>query len=255
MWGNEISWELRPLATGAPVLAAGGSPTDCTVPLGGLVDDCENTCDSQRPDTKILDPNYKSYKDMEGCINQKCVIQVGNCANDESCSECMQDSFPAYCNANENFSVLIDCSMCSCTDPRPAYCDVKSSGAATASTSGSSSATHGGLVKPDSGGTATSGTTTVCGPEQTLKGTTSLMMFSECADIDQMEAMVTDFDNDNFGMLDLFEDCAHTYDEEPMHGGKSALDCMKILFSLIVDDDEDGGGHTVSIILSFLCLS
>ena len=188
MWGNEISWELRPLATGAPVLAAGGSPTDCTVPLGGLVDDCENTCDSQRPDTKILDPNYKSYKDMEGCINQKCVIQVGNCANDESCSECMQDSFPAYCNANENFSVLIDCSMCSCTDPRPAYCDVKSSGAATASTSGSSSATHGGLVKPDSGGTATSGATTVCGPEQTLKGTTSLMMFSECADIDQMEA-------------------------------------------------------------------
>ena len=87
VWGNEISWEIRPENSGAPVLAAGGFPTDCTVPLGGAVADCENTCDSKRPDTEIGDPNYKSYKDMEACIEKKCLIQVGNCARDDSCSE------------------------------------------------------------------------------------------------------------------------------------------------------------------------
>jgi hypothetical protein len=49
-------------------------------------------------------------------------------------------------------------------------------------------------------------------------------------------AMVTDFDNDNFGSLDLFEECAHIYGDTPLHGGKSALDCMKILYNLIDDD-------------------
>ena len=247
VWGNEISWELRPLAAGAPVLAAGGSPTDCTVPLGGVVDDCENTCDSSRPDTKIQDPNYKSYKDMESCIEKKCVIQVGNCASDGDCSECMQESSPTYCYANENFNVLIDCSMCSCNEKRPAYCDAKSSGASDSSSTGSSSATHGGIVKPGGGGgTANVGSktagTNVCGPEQTLKGTASLVKYSQCADMDQMMAMVTDFDNDNFGMLDLFEDCAHAYDEETNHGGKSALDCMKILHNLIIDEEADQNG-------------
>mmetsp|Transcript_39466 Transcript_39466/g.72297 ORF Transcript_39466/g.72297 Transcript_39466/m.72297 type:complete len:963 (+) Transcript_39466:182-3070(+) len=247
VWGNEISWELRPLSGGAPVLAAGGSPSDCTVPLGGAPDDCPKTCDAARPDTKIDDPNYKSYKEMEGCIEQKCLIQVGNCAQDTSCSECMQESSPDYCFANENFNVLIDCSMCSCTENRPQYCDAKSSGAAASSTSGSSAATHEGNVKPATGsGSATAGSATggmaVCGPEQTLKGTSSLVKFSQCADIDQLMAMVTEFDNDNFGMLDLFEECAHTYDSEPMHGGKNALDCMKILHNLImVGDEEDGG--------------
>lgn len=241
VWGNEISWELRPLAGGAPVLAAGGSPSDCTVALAGTVDDCPNTCDSTRPDTKIEDPNYKSYKVMESCIEQKCVIQVGNCAQDESCSECMQEASPDYCFANENFNVLIDCSMCSCTEDRPAYCDAKSSGAVAASTSGSSAATHEGNVKPATAsatfGSATGGTT-VCGPEQTLKGTNSLMEFAECADLDKMMAMVTDFDNDNFGMLDLFEECAHTYDEQPMHGGKLAMDCMKILDNIVWGDED-----------------
>ncbi|KAL9191017.1 hypothetical protein ACHAXT_000723 [Thalassiosira profunda] len=250
VWGNEISWELRPLAAGAPVLAAGGSPTDCTVPLGGAVDSCDNTCDKSRPDTKVTDPNYKSYKDMESCIEQKCLIQVGNCAKDEGCSECMQESSPDYCFANENFNTLIDCSMCSCTDSRPAYCDAKASGNAASSTSGSSAATHeGNLIPKKAGGSSAASSTTggaaTCAPEQTLKGTSSLVKFSECADVDQLMAMVTDFDNDNFGQLDVFESCAHTYDEEPMHGGKNALDCMKILHSLIVEDeDETSSGAT-----------
>jgi hypothetical protein len=123
--------------------------------------------------------------------------------------------------------------MCSCSEIRPAYCDAKS-----ASDGGSSAASHAGTVKPKKAAVpAETGGTSVCSPEQTMKGTNSLVKFSECAQVDQLMAMVTDFDNDNFGSLDLFEECAHTYDEQPLHGGKSALDCMKILHNLIVDED------------------
>ena len=133
--------------------------------------------------------------------------------------------------------------MCSCSEKRPAYCDAKSSGADASSTNGSSAASHGGIIKPPSSssgsGGASTGGTSVCSPEQTMKGTYSLVQFSECAYVDEMMAMVTDFDTDNFGMMDLFEECAHTYDEQPLHGGKSALDCMKILHNLIVDENGD----------------
>ena len=107
VWGNEVSWELRPLRDGAPVIGAGGSPTDCTVPVGGVSEGCHNTCDSTRPDTKIGDPNYKDYKSMEACLELKCLIQVGNCAQDESCAGCMQGEIPEYCFANENFNVRL----------------------------------------------------------------------------------------------------------------------------------------------------
>ncbi len=135
--------------------------------------------------------------------------------------------------------------MCSCSEKRPTYCDAKSSAADASSTNGSSASSHGGIIKPaiapSSGGTgsAATGGNSVCSPEQTMKGTYSLVKFSSCAVVDEMMVMVTNFDNDNFGMMDLFEDCAHTYDEQPLHGGKSALDCMKILHNLIVDDNGD----------------
>jgi hypothetical protein len=126
--------------------------------------------------------------------------------------------------------------MCSCSETRPAYCDAKS-----ASDGGSSAASHAGMVKPKKAAEpAATGGTSVCGPEQTLKGTNALVKFSDCAKVDQLMAMVTDFDNDNFGSLDLFEECAHTYDGQPLHGGKSALECMKILHSLIEDEDQTG---------------
>lgn len=243
VWGNEISWELRPMAGGAPSLAAGGSPTDCTVPLGGALPSCENTCDKTRPDTSINDPNYMSYKDMEACLEKKCLIQAGVCTQDESCVSCMSDETPEYCFANENFNALIDCSMCSCTEDRPSYCDAKASSASTSGSNGSSAASHDGKVKPAASGTATAGSATAgtasCGPEQTIKGTQALIKFSDCADLDQMMAMVTEFDNNNFGMLDLFEECAHTYGDEVLHGGKSALGCMTILHSIIFDEEHN----------------
>lgn len=108
-WGNEASWEIRPLSAGAPALGAGGSPTDCTLPIGGDKADCPNTCNKERPDTKINDPNYRTYKDMLNCINEKCLIQVGNCENDVSCKGCMAAEIPQYCFANDNFSVSNSC--------------------------------------------------------------------------------------------------------------------------------------------------
>lgn len=245
VWGNEISWELRPLQAGAPILAAGGSPSDCTVPLGGALPSCENTCSKTRPDTSINDPDYMSYKDMEACIEKKCLIQAGVCTQDQTCVNCMSEETPEYCFANDNFNALIDCSMCSCTQNRPSYCDAKTSSASSSGIGGSSAASHEGNFKPAANaasGASTAGSVTggtaVCGPEQTLKGTQALIKFSDCANVDQMMAMVTEFDNDNFGMLDLFEACAHTYENEPLHGGKNALDCMKILHNIILDDDH-----------------
>ena len=94
--------------------------------------------------------------------------------------------------------------MCSCSEKRPAYCDAKSSAADASSTNGSSAASHGGIIKPaiapSSGGTGSTATggTSVCSPEQTMKGTYSLVQFSGCALVDEMMVMVTNFDNDNF---------------------------------------------------------
>lgn len=246
VWGNEISWELRPTAGGAPVIAAGGSPTDCTVPLGGLIPDCPNTCDKSRPDTDITDPNYKSYKDMEGCIEKSCVIQVGACSADESCAACMQETSPDYCFANANFNTLVDCSMCSCTEKRPAYCDAKSAG--EENWSGSNAASHEGTIKVKPAPDSTSGSATSkgasCTADQTLKGTQALDKFDKCADMSKVVSMLTKFDNENFGKLDTFEACSKTFATEKMHGGKQAMDCMRMLHDIALDDvgkDNSGG--------------
>lgn len=249
VWGNEISWELRPIAGGAPIIAAGGSPTDCTVPLGGLIPDCPNTCDKTRPDTDITDPNYKSYKDLESCIEKSCVIQVGACSKKESCADCMQETTPDYCFADAEFNSLIDCSMCSCTEKRPAYCDAKSTGEAT--WNGSSAASHQGTVKvkpapgdSGSGSGSAMGKGAVCTPDQTLKGTSALDQFEKCADLSKMVTMLTEFDNEHFGKLDVFEACSKTFATEKMHGGKQAMDCMRMLYDIAQDDvgkDNDGG--------------
>ena len=139
---------------------------------------------------------------------------------------------------NDNHKTLVDCSMCSCSEDRPKYCDAKNS---ANSDGGSSAATHAGLIQPASANmkTHSASGSSVCGPEQILKGTTALVQFSTCTEVDLLMAMVTDFDNDNFGSLDLFEECAHTFGETPLHGGKSALDCMKILHNLIEDQTDD----------------
>jgi hypothetical protein len=49
---------------------------------------------------------------MENCINEKCLIQVGNCENDGSCKGCMAAEIPQYCYANDNFSVSVTIDCC-----------------------------------------------------------------------------------------------------------------------------------------------
>jgi hypothetical protein len=41
--------------------------------------------------------------------------------------------------------------------------------------------------------------------------------------------MVTDFDQSNFGDLDVFEMCAHSFNKDVNHGGRTAQGCMQIL--------------------------
>jgi len=243
MWGDEISWELRPLAQGAPVLAAGGSPADCAVAVGGELEECPTTCGAARPDTAIPDADYVGYESLKSCVDQKCVIQVGNCMEDGSCAECLQENIPSYCFANDNFNVLLDCTLCSCQTETPEACEIAKSAAATVK--GLSTATHRGKA-------GKAGMAAVCGPKETRQGTSALGKFSQCANFDQMNAMMTTFDNDNFGTLDMFEACAHTYQNEPMHGGKRALDCMRILNNLVLKPDEHAASDSIAQAISGL---
>jgi len=41
-----------------------------------------------------------------------------------------------------------------------------------------------------------------------------------------------DWDEKNFGGLDSFEECSHTYTNEYLNGGKNPLDCMRILVTI-----------------------
>ena len=72
-----------------------------------------------------------------------------------------------------------------------------------------------------------------CSAQGTVKGINAAVVFSECTNFLQVNTMVTDYDQDNFGTLDVFEKCVHTYKREPLHGGHSALGCMKILADAI----------------------
>jgi hypothetical protein len=55
----------------------------------------------------------------------------------------------------------------------------------------------------------------------------SILDFSKCSNIDQVSILITDFDQNNFGQLDAFETCAHSFRDDDNHGGHTALGCMK----------------------------
>ena len=61
------------------------------------------------------------------------------------------------------------------------------------------------------------------------------MDFSKCSNMDQMSELVTKFDNENFGALDSFETCAHSFADDENHGGHTALGCLKILHNAITN--------------------
>jgi hypothetical protein len=68
-------------------VAGGGAPGDCDFSVAGEV--CAKTCDGTKPNTDpSKDPDYKSFKDLYSCIEDKCVIQLGACNDDDVCKKC-----------------------------------------------------------------------------------------------------------------------------------------------------------------------
>jgi len=50
--------------------------------------------------------------------------------------------------------------------------------------------------------------------------------------------MISDWDDSHFGALDNFEDCSHVFSTQYAKGGKTALDCMRILKSILDSNTE-----------------
>jgi len=60
---------------------------DCDFSVGGEV--CPKTCDSNKPNIDpTKDPEYKDFKELYGCIEKKCVVQMGACEKNEDCERC-----------------------------------------------------------------------------------------------------------------------------------------------------------------------
>ena len=223
-WGNEVSWELKPLGEGTPAIADGGAPSHCTFSVGG--DPCARTCSGKPNVEPSDDPDYKSYKDMFECIQQKCLIQVGTCQNDPACLPCFSQRAPEYCFANDNFNAVIDCGLCTCgKNDNQAFCESK--------------VTPGTIIPPKPMKPDEPAIKRPCSASETLQGSSSVMAFAKCSNFDQIGIMITEFDENNFGPLDTFETCAHSYTKDDNHGGRTALGCMQILANAINHPGED----------------
>lgn len=218
VWGNEVSWEVKPMTAGAPAIAGGGAPMDCN--FGSAGGTCtEHTCSGNKPNIDPSnDPEYKELKDLYACIDKTCIIQVGACQKDEVCNVCFAEKTADYCYGNDAFNAVVDCSLCNCMgNDASSFCESK--------------AGPGSKVLPPSDKKAGQDTRKDCSPAETLQGGAAVMEFSNCTNFDQVAMMVSDFDQNNFGDLDRFESCAHSYASDSGHGGHTALGCLQILVS------------------------
>lgn len=196
-WGNEVSWEVKPMREGAPALAGGGSPMSCDFPVAGNA--CESTCSGKPNDGPDSDPDYKEFKDLYNCIEDKCTIQVGTCENDPNCKACMAEENEDYCYGNDNFVAVIDCTMCRCTDRVGSdFCSSKLSPGKAYDNA------------PDNNGRMPDGFPRPCSGEETMKGSDAVLTFGKCTNFDQVDMLVTNYDQNHFGELDRFESCAHS---------------------------------------------
>lgn len=218
-WGNEVSWEIKPMKNGAPGLASGGSPMDCNFAIG---DTCDSTCDGKPNIDPEEDEKYKSYHMMANCIEEKCVIQLSTCETDMLCRVCLDDISPGgYCLANEFYNALIFCTECSCVEDmgkeeKKLYCEEKSRLPDEHQD-----------IDLDDDYYSNYADVQSCGFSDYTAGTSAVVKYSECSGMDTVSALITNFDNDNFGALDAFETCATEFMDSRFH--KSALDCMRIL--------------------------
>lgn len=224
-WGVEVAWEVKPMGDGAPSIAGGGAPGDCDFSVAGEV--CPKTCDGKKPDADpTKDPDYKTFKELYSCIEEKCVIQLGACNADPSCKECFSQDAPDYCYGIDTFVSIIDCTMCSCTDKAESeFCAQKSG--------------PGQVTPPEPKDNEDKKVINECTPKQTIIGTSAIMDYSSCTNLDSVSLLISDFDQNNFGQLDSFETCAHSYEDEDNHGGRTALSCMQILKNAITNPTVD----------------
>lgn len=238
-WGKEVSWDVRGFSEGSQAIAGGGAPMSCDFSTGNG-EACVTTCFG-RPDVDpTTDPDYKDYKQIYKCIEKACVIQVGACEKDPNCVDCLADEVDEQCHSVPTFNAVLDCTMCQCTDKKGTdFCINRASP---------------GIVIPGKGKEQK---TQDCTPGEILKGGTAVMEFTKCTNFDSIGIMVTDFDQNNFGDLDLFEACAHGYEDKSDHGGKSALECLQILVDAKNGNmrDETSGtvdADTVSALARFI---
>jgi hypothetical protein len=205
-WGKEVSWDVRGYSEGSSSVAGGGSPMMCDFSVG---EGCDTTCYGRPKDDPTKDPDYKEFKDMYQCIEKKCLIQVGACKKDDDCVHCLQEIIADSCHSVPTFNAVMDCTVCQCTDKKGStYCMDKA---------------NPGIVIPGKNDAKPEG----CTPGEVIKGGAALMGFGKCTDFDVVAVLVSNFDQNNFGDLDLFESCAHAF--EAKKGEKTALDCLQIL--------------------------
>jgi hypothetical protein len=215
--------KIKPYANeGAPSIAGGGAPMNCEFGVAG--GDCKSTCDGKANKKAEDDPDYKEFKTMYTCMDEKCPIQVGICKDDELCDECFVEEVPDFCYAVDTFNTLLDCAICQCSDHTDSvFCDHK--------------------MSPDfiPYDTKKPGPK-ICSPMETLKAGTAVITFGKCTDLDEVGMIVTDFDENNFGPLDTFEFCAHSFATKANKGGHTALGCLQILVNAmngVFDDDYE----------------
>merc|ERR1719491_121713 len=177
------------------------------------------------------DEDYDSYEAMEECIEAVCLIQLASCELSYLCYGCMIEDAPAYCYADDNFNAIVQCTLCQCVpdmedeDGFDEYCEsMNKKGDADKET----------------------GEMPECTAEQSRQGVMAAFNYTMCSTVDFSAVVNTDFDNDHFGRLDAFENCATTYTNEAYHGGKTALDCMRILETAI-DSPTDGSDYTLPV--------
>jgi hypothetical protein len=223
-WGKNISWEIKSMGEGSPAIARGGGPS-MTCQFGVAGSPCENTCTgiSSFRTIETNDSEYQSYKDMERCISEKCIIQLGICQEDPLCKSCLAEDSQEYCFNIDTFNAIADCTICKCTEHAESnHCHQKSRpGLVPSSKSLQQQVTSGGAPVE-------------CSPAQTMQGANAVIGFSKCSDIDQIAMTVTEFDTNNFGALNVFEACARAYNAHTSnHGGHTALGCMQILVNAI----------------------
>jgi len=232
-WGVEVSWDIRPLSPGSPSIAGGGAPGNCDFSLAGEV--CPNTCEDTKPNVAPDDdPDYINLKELYDCIEKKCVVQLGACQDDAECDKCFsKDEEPgSYCYGIDAFMAVVDCTLCSCTDnTEREYCTGKSG--------------PGQVIPPTPKG-GDKNIVKQCTPRETIDGTSAIMDYSSCSNLDSVSLLITEFDQNNFGQLDSFEMCAHQFKDGANQ--RTALSCMQILKDTITNPttDKNAPGEAIS---------